>query len=468
MSNMTNGILDFLNRQFVVPGPSWPNAAASTPTQSIRPALGLSQPPSGVANRLAFQRLVYQQLDAGKPLAVMMLDIDGLGRINDQFGFEVGDALLEQFGEFLHRVVPYVSTVAHLFSDEFAILVPGVHASHEAEGIAVRITRALDVPFIIGDHVLRISASMGIAHSPIVGDAAAQLIPAASRALVAAKACGGGAWRAFDRTMLDDGGELRQDLPFALARQEIIPFYQPIVEIATGRIVGLEVLARWHHPSLGLLLPDQFIKPMEREGILNGLTTCLVHQVAQDAIDWPANWIFSFNIAPTQIRELATYVLVQPKPPLTTLPPHRIEIEISESALIDDVEATRHLVDLLQAKGARVALDNFGGDRANIRHICGIPFNRLKVSRAFMGDIMHDARAGICVRSIADIGRQLGIDVTAEGIATEEMAARVGALGCRYGQGSYFAMPVPADAVSALIERLPWRGCSAASQPLPA
>jgi diguanylate cyclase (GGDEF)-like protein len=456
MSAVANGILDFLNRQFVVPGASWQNACPSVPLPSARAAIGMSMPPTRLANRLAFQRLVHQQLSAGTPIAIMVLDIDRLSLINDQFGFEVGDALLEQFGEFLHRVVTHACTVAHLFSDEFAILVPGVHASHEAEAIAVRITRALDVPFIIGDRVLRISASMGTAHSPIVGDAAQELIPAALRALTVAKASGGGAWRAFDRSMLDNTGDLLQDLPFAISRREIMPFYQPIVELDSGRIVGLEVLARWNHPRLGMLLPAQFIKPMEREGILNGLTTSLVHQVAQDAIDWPAEWIFSFNIAPSQIRELATYVLMQPKPPLTTLPPHRIEIEISGSALIDDVEATRHLVDLLQEKGARVALDNFGGDRANIRHICGIPFNRLKVSQEILRDIMHDSRAGICVRSIADIGRQLAIDVTAEGITTADMAARVSTLGCRYGQGSFFVMPVPAEAISELIQRVPW------------
>jgi predicted signal transduction protein with EAL and GGDEF domain len=318
----------------------------------------------------------------------------------------------------------------------------------------VRIVRAMDTPVVFGEHMLTVSASMGIALSPTLGDNALEVLPAASRALNDAKAAGGRAWRAYAAPAADASQAFRQDLPFAISRNEIVPYYQPIVDLRTGLVTGLEVLARWNHPKLGVLMPEQFIKPMEAEGILSGLTSSLLQQVSHDSVKWHDDLVFCFNIASSQIRELSTYILLQPKQPAMALPPRRIEIEISETSLIDDIDATRHLVDLLQERGAKIALDDFGGDRANFRHIRGIPFNRLKVGREFVRDVLHDSRAAICVQSIAAVGRDLGIDATAEGIATQEIANRVKALGCRFGQGSLYSMPVPACAVRGVIEQL--------------
>jgi diguanylate cyclase (GGDEF)-like protein len=461
MMSVTNGILDFLDRQFGGQTSGWAAAGVSMPLTKDHSSLGRFDPSARIVNRLAFQRVIVQQAINGKPFAVILLDVDGLSRLNETFGFDVGDALLERIGELLRRTVPHVATVAHMFSDEFAILIPAIHACHEAEALGVRIMRAMDTPFVIGEHILPVSVSMGIAHSPNLGDNALDVLPAASRALNDAKAAGGKAWRAYAAPTADASHALGQDLPFAISRNEIVPYYQPIVDLRTELVSGLEVLARWNHPKLGLLLPEQFIKPMEAEGILKGLTSSLLQQVAQDSVKWPDDLVFCFNIAPSQIRELSTYILLQPKPPASTLPPRRIEIEISETSLIDDIDATRHLVDLLQERGARIALDNFGGDRANFRHIRGIPFNRLKVAREFVRDVLHDSRAAICVQSIAAVGRDLGIDATAEGIATQEIANRVRSLGCRYGQGSLYSMPVPACAVRSVIEQL----ASAADQP---
>jgi diguanylate cyclase (GGDEF)-like protein len=454
MSSMTNGFLDFLDRAFVSSAPAEvaPRQPTKLRTNATTPARFVFR--EGLINRVGLQGALRFQSASGKAFAIILINVDGMSRINQQLGFETGDAALEAIGEFLSRFVPHTCTVAHMFSDEFAVLIPGVAASHEAEAIAVRIARALDEPLIVNECIVRVSVSMGIAHSPGRSAPCEDVLRAASRALSLAKEAGGRGWRTFDPSMLETGAELRQDLAIGLARNEIVPYYQPIIDLDSGTLIGLEVLARWHHPRLGLLLPEQFIKTLEAERVLKGLTTALLQQVAEDAASWPDDLVFSFNIAACQIRELATYVLMQSKDQAAFLAPHRIEVEIGEAGLIDDMEATRQLVLLLQERGARVALDNFGGERANLRHICGIPFDRLKISREFVRDVLHDTRAAICVQSIATIGRQLGISVTAGGIASQEIAKRVHELGCSFAQGSFYGMPGPAAEVDGMIARV--------------
>ncbi len=453
MSGKTNGFLEFLDRAFVQS-----TSASLAPAQYMKYSIGAAAPVGDVLrkkliNRVDFQRALLSQSASGKAYAIILINLDNMARINQQHGFETGDAALDEVGNFLSRFVPHTCTVAHMFSDEFAVLIPGVAADHEAEAIAVRIARALDEPLIINQRSLRISVSMGIAHSSDRGAPCEDLLPVASRALSAAKKAGGRSWRTFDPSMLETGIELRQDLAAALDRNEIVPYYQPIIDLDSGTLIGMEVLARWHHPRLGLLLPEQFIKTRQDERVLKGLTTSLLQQVAADAALWPDDLVFSFNIAACQIRELATYVLARPRSQAAILAPQRIELEIGEAALIDDVESTRQVVLLLQEQGARVALDNFG-ERASLRHVRGIPFDRLKIAREFVGDVLHDTRAAICVQSIATIGRQLGIPVTAAGIATQEIAKRVHELGCNFAQGSFYGMPGPASEIHSMIARL--------------
>jgi predicted signal transduction protein with EAL and GGDEF domain len=342
-----------------------------------------------------------------------------------------------------------------MFSDEFAVLIPGVAAAHEAEAMTVRLARALDKPLIIDERSVRISVSMGLAHSPEWSTPCGDWLQAAARALYLAKQAGGNSWRIFDTSMLDTDLELQQDLTGAVARKEIVPYYKPIIELESGALIGMEVLTRWKHPRLGLLLPQQFLKLLEGGTVLKGLMTSLLQQVEADAASWPDDLIFSFNVASCQIRELASYVLLPPKDQAACLAPHRIEVEISETALIDDLEATRELTLLLQEQGAHVALGDFGGERANFRHICGIPFDQLKIGREFVRDVLHDTRAAMCIQSIATIGRQLGMAVSAKGIATQEAARRVQELGCSYAQGSLYGMPVPAREVVTIAARAP-------------
>jgi EAL domain-containing protein (putative c-di-GMP-specific phosphodiesterase class I) len=267
------------------------------------------------------------------------------------------------------------------------------------------------------------------------------------------KATGGGHWRLFNTDTDDGDSGLRRDLRVAVPARQIKPFYQLIVDLATNQVVGLEVLARWDHPVQGMVSPDRFIALAEKEGWLGEITTGLLEQVANDVTAWPVELFFSFNIAASQLKEFVAYVIAQKEWIVSRLPADRIEIELTEYALVTDFDTTREAVQVLHENGSKVVLDDFGAGYTNFRHFRGIQFDRLKIDRELVLDMLVDPRAEICVRSIAELGRVLGIDVVAKGISSPEIAARAQKFGCHLGQGSLYSMPVPANEVSALIEK---------------
>ncbi len=410
------------------------------------------EPLTGLANQRVFDTIAANRLASGENLAVMLLDLHDFDAINDQHGHSFGDALLHQVGDRLRGVVYDAKSVAHLFSDEFGILAPSHPTAEDVHALALHLLRSLDAPFVHAGVSVRISANVGIAQAPQDGADIATLMQAATHALRAAKEAGRGVWRVYDPAMRDTAAVLRKALPAAIARGEIVPFYQPIVDLDTSMVAGLEVLARWNHPTRGLLLPRLFIDLAEAEGQLSELTLSLLRQVVLDAAEWPDTLFFAFNVSPSQLRDVDTFVLAQPEQP--TLPPHRLEVELTEQELIRDLDATREVVRVLRGRGTRVVLDDFGAGHGNFHHLRSIPFDRLKIDKEFVLDMVTDPRAEVCVQSIAEAAQRLGIDVTAEGVSTPEIAARVRALGCRFVQGSLFSMPVPADEVAALLVRL--------------
>ncbi|MEJ0048099.1 MAG: EAL domain-containing protein [Rhodospirillales bacterium] len=406
-------------------------------------------PLTGLANQRMLESEAAERLTRNEPFALLVLDLNDFGDINEQYGYAFGDSLLYQVGDRLRAAVSGAKTVAHLFSDEFAILAPDNASSDDVHSVALHLLCALDTPFMHEGASVRITASIGIAQAPLHGTDVATLMHAAVSALRAAKEAGRGVWRVFDPDMRDTAAMLRKALPAAIARGEIVPYYQPIIDLESSRVAGLEVLARWLHPARGLLPPRLFIDLAEAEGQLSDLTLSLLHQVVHDAEHWPSALFFAFNMAPSQLRDVDTFLLTQP-----TLPPERLEVELTEHQLIKDLDTTREVVRVLRSRGTRVVLDDFGAGHGNFHHLRSIPFDRLKIDREFVLDMVTDPRAEVCVRSIAEAAQRLGIDVTAEGVSTPEIAARVSALGCRFVQGSLFSMPVPAGQVPALLERL--------------
>jgi diguanylate cyclase (GGDEF)-like protein len=408
--------------------------------------------PEAPVNLRTFESIAAARLARGEKLAIMLLNLNDFNDVNEKYGYGFGDSLLQQVGDRLRAAMADPKAVAHLFSDEFAIIAADHPTAEDVHSVALHLLRALDDPFFHDGVPVRITACIGIAQAPAHGSNAAALMQVATHALRVASQAGRGVWRVYDPAMRNTATTLRGGLAAAIANGEIVPYYQPIVDRESSRVAGLEVLARWHHPTRGVVSPNLFIDIADEEGQLSALTLSLLRQVVRDVGAWPNTLFIAFNVAASQLHDIDSFVLMQPDGP--TLPPGRLEVELTENQLIRDLDATRAVVRLLRSRGTRVVLDDFGAGHGNFHHLRSIPFDRLKIDKEFVLNMVNDPRAEACVRSIADAANRLGIDVTAEGVSTPEIAARIGALGCRYMQGSLFSMPVQAEAIPAILDRL--------------
>jgi len=245
----------------------------------------------------------------------------------------------------------------------------------------------------------------------------------------------------------------------ALDHGEFVPFYQPIVALATGEITGMEVLARWNHPEHELLPPDRFIHLMEAEKLCGELSRRLLAQVIEHASAWPPHWSFAFNVSAGQLPALLDFV--QRSAPLAALmlDPRRIELEITETMLIEDMDLARHLVNAVHRSGARVVLDDFGTGYANLQHLRALPFDRIKIDRGFVTDLTTSPRTQACVQAMLGLAHSLGATIIAEGVENEATARKLHDMGCDFAQGFHFAPPLPATAVASLA----WRKAAAAA-----
>jgi predicted signal transduction protein with EAL and GGDEF domain len=308
-------------------------------------------------------------------------------------------------------------------------------------------------PLTTGTGSVVCSASIGVSLMPDHGVDADSVLRAAHAAMQEVKQGGGGAFRFYNpaRNAAEKlRAEMREDLRAAIAAGQIIPYYQPIVDLRSGQMIGLEVLARWDHPTRGLLAPDLFIPMAEELQLAGQISQALVRRVVRDARDWP-NWIyFAINVSPGQLREMITMLRDPPAWSEGEIDPKRLEIEVTENALIEDLDIAREMMALLQARGTRVVLDDFGTGYANFLHLRELSFDRIKIDKCFVSAMLTDARSAACVRAMLALGSSLGVAVTAEGVETEAVASRLRAMGCSHAQGYLYARPLPAAAVTQL------------------
>jgi EAL domain-containing protein (putative c-di-GMP-specific phosphodiesterase class I) len=246
----------------------------------------------------------------------------------------------------------------------------------------------------------------------------------------------------------------RAALQRGLDRGHFVPFYQPIVALATGEIVGMEVVARWNHPERGLLTPDRFIHLMEAELLCAELSLCLLAQVIADAGAWPPQWSFAFNVSGAQLRELPAFIA---RAADGLLQPRRIELEVTETVLIEDVVQAREVVEAIHRSGARMVLDDFGTGYANFRQLRALPFDRIKIDRGFIADLIADPRTQACVLAMLGLAHSLDATVTAEGVGDEVTVRKLRDMGCDFAQGFHYAPPLPAAAIAGLA----WRSAAA-------
>lgn len=441
--------------------PRWAEWLLSAPTHEPAPdPIGAPNDPlTGLPPRPMLAELLAEALHAGQPddvISMIVVNLDRFRLVNDLCGHAAGDQVLRVAAERLRRMVEAHMRLLHLGGDEFALLVAHQRSDHTLDGLARRILDAVTMPIDVCGRVVDVGASAGSATDETGASPATDLLRAACIAMSRAKRDGGGSFCAFEPSMdidLRDRAALEEDLRSGIQCGELVPFYQPIFSLRSADLVGFESLARWNHPGRGMLDPGTFIPIAEDLDAINDLCFTLLRQACRDLRSWPAHLTLSINVSPIQICD--------PELPLRLLQilyaggiaPGRLIVEITESALVRDVELARATITSLRNAGVKVALDDFGTGYSSLHHLRELQFDRIKIDRSFIHALDGFAGSKI-VKAIVDLGQSLGMPVTAEGIETLEQATMLSSLGCTYGQGFLFGRPLPSAATLRMVIEL--------------
>jgi diguanylate cyclase (GGDEF)-like protein len=388
----------------------------------------------------------------------MMIDLDRFKPVNDVFGHAVGDEVLIAFAKRATAVAGSGATLARFGGDEFALFLGPTADSEEPARLARRLLALFERPFDIGEVQVTLGASVGIAVAPQDGAAPEELMRRADIALYRAKASGRGNFRFFEAEMdaqVQKRARIERDLRQAITDGTVRPFYQPIVDLKTTRIIGFEALARWHHPEFGDLEPEQFIGIAEDGGLIIPLSSHLLRIAAHDAMQWPSDIKLCFNISRVQLADPMMVLRVLQILGETGLSPTRLEVEISEQALVSDIVAAREALDAFHQAGIRIALDDFGTGNSSLQHLRACHFDRLKIDRSFVTAMSGSEESTSLVNAILGLSRALGLPVTAEGIEDDTLIAQLRDSGCSEGQGFQFSKAVPQEAALRLLDQAP-------------
>jgi diguanylate cyclase (GGDEF)-like protein len=376
---------------------------------------------------------------------VLFIDLDDFKIINDSLGHSAGDQLLIAVAGRVRASLRPDDLVARLGGDEFAVLLERSDQS-DAENVATRLVDALRAPFVLEGREMRIHASIGIARAE-EGNIADDLLRNADVAMYSAKTNGKGSYAWYDPEMhvrTQRRQELARTLEGSVEREEIEAYYQPIVALATGRVVGLEALARWRHPVRGLVLPESFIPLAEETGFMRPIGRTVLRLACEQLGSWRSRHRFhdelmvSVNLSQSELRSPNLIPDVQAILADTDTPPDRLVLEITESSAMQHPSATIETLGKLRELGVRLALDDFGTGYSSLSHLNDFPIDMLKIAKPFVDRIDHDSTF---VEAILGLASTLGLEVVAEGIETREQAEALRSLGCTLGQGYYYARP---------------------------
>ena len=414
---------------------------------------------TGLANRWQFieeQRAYTGSHGADQKIAVFILDVDCFKQVNDCFGHRVGDEVLKvvarRLGELTDRGV-----VARLGGDEFGILLPFTSDEIVLTEFAQRILDEVQQPIKLANLRLNIGISVGYTvciedgdSNPLAvqdGSLVKTTFRRADMALSAAKVKGRGCYHRFEQQMeqeLFNRVELESEIEGAIKSGEIVPYYQPLVDMRSGRVIGFEVLARWQHPTKGLLPPSVFIPVAESTGTIGEMTYSLLGQAVRDAKGWPDHATLSVNLSPVQLADTSLVGRILTIASEASFPVKRLEIEITENALVENMSTAVGILTELKRVGVRVALDDFGAGYAGVRYLREFRFDRLKIDRSFIHDLSSNADEVQMVKAIVRLARALKMETVAEGIEDRLTCDHLLQIGCVLGQGYFFAKPHPA------------------------
>ncbi len=417
---------------------------------------------TGLANRALFadrlEHALAQSRRFTRPIAVLFLDLDDFKTVNDSLGHGEGDELLVAVARRLSGALRAGDTFARMGGDEFAVLIEDPTDAEAPVAVATRLLETLEAPFERGSKELFVRASVGIAVSPAAGLTADELLRNADVSMYTAKGRGKNRVEVFEAGMHEAALArlaLKGDLERALDRREFVLHYQPILDLATSRLVGFEALVRWQHPDRGLVAPMTFIPVAEETGLIVALGAWVLREACRTAAAWPAPdgrpLGISINVSGRQLQEPGFEQAVRDALAESGLAPDRLTLELTESVVMQDAESAIDVLAQLKATGVRLAIDDFGTGYSSLSYLRRFPIDELKIDRSFVASMREGPEQAAVVLSIIKLGETLHLETVAEGIEDATQVTELRSLGAGLGQGYFFARPLPADAVDAMI-----------------
>jgi diguanylate cyclase (GGDEF)-like protein len=386
-----------------------------------------------------------------------MIDLDNFKQINDMHGHSAGDAVLTILCDRLRALLPREARLARLGGDEFAFAMP-YPAAHDdrVDDFVIRLFESLAQPFRMPELTAELTMSIGLATDheadgaigPVVD--AAMLMHRANMALYHAKKQGRNRYFWFEPSMesaLRVRNQLETSIRRSLALGEFVPFYEQQVDLETGALVGFEMLARWRSPELGIIGPNVFVPIAEEIGLINDLSDRLMEKAFADAREWDASLTLSVNISPVQLRDPWFAQRLLKMLVAANFPPRRLEIEITESCLHENIGLVRSMIISLRNQGVQIALDDFGTGYSSLELLRNLPFDRIKIDRSFVSEVKEPGHRSRIVEAIISLGRELDLPLTAEGVEDEAILNALKAMGRLKAQGYYYGLPEDADSV---------------------
>ncbi|WP_324733616.1 bifunctional diguanylate cyclase/phosphodiesterase [Pseudomonas paeninsulae] len=420
--------------------------------------LSLHDALTGLPNRNRMQEFLDGKLKAlptaKNPLVMLSLDLDRFKPVNDSFGHEVGDRVLNEVSRRLRLCLREGDLVARLGGDEFILIVSGISAQEEVEHLCERLIASIERPFEIDNHSIFIGTSIGVAMAPTDAAQADELLRYADIALYEAKGAGRNTWCFYASDMNERVVERRQlehDLRQALQHDELRLLLQPRYSVNSKRMVAAEALVRWQHPQRGLLSPDSFISIAETTGLIVPLSSWVLHAACMEAMSWSEELIVSVNLSPVEFQHGQLVARVTAALAETGLPPSRLELELTESVLLEDAEGALVIMQALKDLGVRLSMDDFGTGYSSLGYLRTFPFDGLKIDRSFVSDLDGCENSQAIIKAIIGLGRALSLTVTAEGVESQEQLDILQRYDCEEAQGYFLDRPMqPALLRSAL------------------
>ena len=411
-------------------------------------------------NRLLFRQELVRTLsrvERGETIAVLCLDLDHFKSVNDTLGHPVGDKHLCAVADRLRTCVREHDIVARLGGDEFAVVQTDLQSMDDPSTLAQRIIEELSTPFEIGGHLVVVGASVGIAFAPHDGNDPDHLLKCADMALFRAKVDGRGTHRLFEPEMdarMQARRLLELDLRAALPRNEFLVYFQPLIDLGSGKVGGFEALLRWRHPKRGMVPPTDFIPLAEEIGLIHDIGMWVIREACGRAAQWPEPIKVAVNLSPLQFKSKTLVADIVEALRVSGLRPQRLELEITESVILTDTEQTLSTLYQLREIGVSVAMDDFGTGYSSLSYLQRFPFDRIKIDRSFVQDLQTRPNSIALIKAITDLGLSLGIATTAEGVETPEQLEDLRNSGCSVAQGFLFSKAIPPDEVAALIRSI--------------